>query len=87
MDSKNLIKFFLVGKTVRERQFILLEMTSTKKGWKQVSLNNDHTYDFMYENNEMIPELMNWFKIDFSQYRMFDDLVDAEVYLKNKSAA
>lgn len=87
MDSNNLIEFFVVGKTVKERQFILLKITSTKKGWNQVSVNNDRTYDFKYESHEMIPKLMEWFKIDFSQYRMFDDVIDAEVYLKNKSAA
>ena len=41
-------------------------------------------YDFEYVSNEQVPQLMDWFRIDFTQYRIFDCRVEAEEYLNNK---
>ena len=77
---KNTTEFFVVGKTRNERDFRLAHLKSTPKGWDQVCPNANKAYDFQYVSNEKIPDIMEWLKIDFTQYRMFDDLSEAEAY-------
>ena len=88
IDTNNLIEmdthFYIVGKQINKTgEFSLLRLHKTRKGWKQESNASDRKFDFEYVSNEQIPDLMKWFKYDFSKYRMFNDLADAREYLKN----
>lgn len=86
MKSKNLIGFYLVGKSTTERSFLFLTLMPTKKGWTQ-TCTEDRSYNCQYVCNENVTDLMKWFRIDFTQYRIFDDLQDAKSYLQSKIEA
>ena len=83
--EENTTEFFVVGKTRNERVFRLIHFKSTLKGWDQICLQADKAYDFQYVSKENVPDIMEWLKIDFTQYRMFDDLLEAEAYKAKKS--
>lgn len=83
---ENTTEFFVVGKTRGEREFRLAHFTSTSKGWNQMCHQSDRLYDFEYVSNEKVPEIMEWLKLDFTQYRMFDDLSEAQAYKETKIA-
>lgn len=83
---KNVTEFYVVGKTKTTREFRLAHFTSKPKGWKQVCIGSDKSYDFEYVSEEDVPQLMEWFKLDFTQYRMFDDLSEALAYKEMKIA-
>lgn len=84
MNTKNLIEFYIVGKTVKQCDFRLVKLVETKRGWNQVSIKNDKAYDFEYVSKENMTTLMEWFRADFSQYRMFNDYSEAQEYLNYK---
>ena len=82
MDILNLITFHIVGKTVKDREFKLVSFSSTKNGWKQRCKSQFLNVDYVC--NEDIPKLLEWFKCDYSQYRMFQDLSEAQEYIASK---
>lgn len=84
MDKNNLIDFYVVGKTIREKDFRMVHLESIERGWVQRAYGRDRTYDFVYVSNETVPELIDWFKKDFTQYRMFDAKAEASAYLADK---
>jgi hypothetical protein len=87
MDKNNLIDFYIVGKTIRERKFIVSTFNVTSKGWLQQSIFDDKSYDFKYESDETIPDILNWLKCDFTQSRMFNSLSEAQAYASVKNEA
>lgn len=78
------MEFYVVGKTVIEKDIRLAHIKATSRGWNQVCYDTDQKYDFEYLNKENIPSLMEWFKIDFSEYRFFDDFSEAQAYKEKK---
>lgn len=84
MNKNNLIDFYVIGKTVREKDFRMVHLQSTSRGWFQQADGSDRTYDFVYLSKETVPELVDWFKKDFTQYRMFDEKEEATAYLAEK---
>lgn len=86
MEKKNLIMFYIVGKCALTRDYRILRLTSTDRGWIQTSLNE---YDLcrVYESNEKLNVLLEWFRLDFSQYRMFEEEADAWAHLASKTTA
>ena len=82
MEKNNLMNFQIVGKSMRDKQWKILHMTSSEKGWKQTC--DDHGYYNDYVSNETTHELLEWFKCDFFQYRMFEDPEEAMEYLNNR---
>ena len=83
MKKNNLIDFIIVGKTVKDRKYCLSTFSAFEKGWKQRSSNP--VYNLDYINNETIDILLDWMKIDFSNYRMFESDEEAQAYLKEKT--
>lgn len=82
MNKTNLIDFCIVGKYYKDKNYKILVLKSSENGWTarcdDASLNTD------YISNEKIPNLLDWFKCDFSQYRMFEDLQEALAYRDEK---
>lgn len=83
--ENNLIRFFVVGKCLKNKDLNILTISKTKKGWTQNCKNP--TYNFEYLSSESVVELLEWFKLDFSSYRMFQDLQEAMEYTTKKSKA
>lgn len=83
MDKTNLITLFIVGKSIHDHKFIIVTLSSTEKGWRQRSADSKF-HDVDYVSNEQIPDLLEWFKCDFFQYRMFENLSEALEYQAEK---
>ena len=82
MEKNNLMNFQIVGKSMTDKEWKILHLTSTGKGWMQIC--DDKSYINDYVSNETIHELLEWFKCDFFQYRMFEDLEEAKAYLNDR---
>ena len=83
MENSNLIAFYIVGKYIETNKILLLKLSSINNGWEQRCL-NFRGYDNLYISNEKIPDLLEWFKRDFYQYRMFHDQESAENFVNEK---
>ncbi len=85
MEKSNLITFFIVGKSVKDREFKMIRLDSSTQGWNQASLNTND-FNVSYVSNENISSLLEWFKCDFSSYRMFELEEDARKHLILKTS-
>lgn len=85
MNKNNLIEMYIVGKYMNDKKFKLLHISATKKGWMQTC--DDRALDCEYVSAERIPELLEWFKCEFLNYRMFQNLKEATMYLDDKTNA
>lgn len=83
MDKTNLITLFIVGKSIHDHKFVIVTLYSTEKGWCQRSADSKF-HDVDYVSNEQIPDLLEWFKCDFFQYRMFENHLEALEYQVGK---
>ena len=80
--EKNNLMFFVVGKT-KNNEVKLLKLNPTQKGWFQ-SCFNDSSFFNEYVSNEGLTDLLDWFKLDFYQYRIFQDQEEAKEYADEK---
>jgi len=75
--------FFVVAKSVKENEVKILKLIPTEKGWFQSCL-NDRYYFCEYVSKESLTDLLEWFKLDFCQYRIFQDQEEAVEYANGK---
>ncbi len=76
------MSFYLVGKTL-SRDVCIFKVNKTDKGWMQLCLNMKG-YDVEYVSDEKMLDLFEWFKCDFSNYRIFQDEQEAMEYHDDK---
>ena len=73
---------YVVGKYMHDKKMKLIHLTATDKGWMQTS--SDRSLDCEYVSGEKIPDLLDWFKCEFFNYRMFQNSEEAMMYLDEK---
>ena len=83
MLKTNLISFFVIGTHVKDSKIKIVHLNKTSRGWYQKCL-NDNGFYAEYVSNENIPQLLDWFRFDFSSYRIFDSEEEAMSYLNEK---
>ena len=83
MNKTNLIEFFIVGKNVQDNKIKIMNLKPTNIGWIQNTM-NDKSLNREYVSQETVPDLLEWFKCDFFQYRMFHQLEEAQEYANEK---
>ena len=76
---------YVVGKHAIDKDFKIIHLSATDKGWMQTS--EDRALDCEYVSRETIPELLEWFKCEFINYRMFQNLEEATMYLDERKSA
>lgn len=86
MEKNNLMSFFLVATTVGENEIKLLKLNPTVNGWYQ-SCSNDRAHFREYVSKETLTDLLDWFKLEFCQYRIFQNERDAMEYADEKMKA
>jgi hypothetical protein len=76
---------YIVGKHIRDNKYMLIKLEATNKGWHQTC---DHrALDCEYVSNESIPQLLEWFKCEFFNYRIFQNQEEAAMYQDEKMNA
>lgn len=82
MKENNLMTFYVIGKAVHDRKYKFATLSQTSAGWSQES--KDRALCFQYVCKEKTVDLLEWFRCDYSQYRIFDDVESAQAYLSGK---
>lgn len=85
MKKNNLIEMYVVGKYMSDKQFKLIHLSPTDKGWMQTC--SDRALDCEYVSEETIPDLLDWFKCEYLNYRIFQNSEEAKMYLNEKTSA
>ena len=83
MEKNNLMKFQVIGNSMKDNKWKMLILQATDTGWIQTC--EDRSHCNTYVSNELFNDLLEWFKCDFFQYRIFEDHEEATAYLNDRT--
>ena len=75
--------FFVVGRDVGDKKYVMLTLIRTAVGWNQSS--SARGYNREYVSNESMNALNEWFVCEFENVRVFEDRLEAMQFCERKT--